>query len=87
MANKDNFYQYARITQPGVIRLILLLPSECLGADLYCSLIEVSLKDCDNNVVEHYVALSYVWGGAKLKGTILVDRKALEITHSLEVAL
>ncbi|CZR67932.1 uncharacterized protein PAC_17831 [Phialocephala subalpina] len=86
MANQENFYQYSAITQPDIIRLILLQPSEHLEAKLCCSLIDASLKGCDNDVVEH-VALSYVWGNASLKGSILVDGKHLEITHSLEQAL
>lgn len=37
--------------------------------------------------LEHYVALSYLWGDAILKGSILIDGKVLGITASLEMAL
>ncbi|KUJ16504.1 HET-domain-containing protein [Mollisia scopiformis] len=87
MANKSISYEYSKITQQGIIRLILLQPSPSHEAPLACSLIDVSLKDCDNDILEHYVALSYVWGDATQKGSISIDGKFLEITASLELGL
>jgi hypothetical protein len=86
MTDKETAYEYLKITQPGIIRLILLQPSD-IEAELHCSLVDASLKDCDNDVVEHYVALSYVWGDANQKGSISIDGKLLEITASLEMSL
>jgi hypothetical protein len=87
MADEDDTYEYSKITQPGIIRLILLQPSQDLEDGLHCFLIDTCLEDCYNDIVEHYVALSYVWGDASQKGSISVDGKTLEITASLEVAL
>ncbi|KAE8448841.1 hypothetical protein EG329_008843 [Mollisiaceae sp. DMI_Dod_QoI] len=87
MSNQENPYAYSKIIQSGIIRLILLQPSEDLEAELCCSLIDASLKDYDNDVVDHYVALSYVWGDATQKGSICVDGRFLEITASLQMAL
>jgi len=85
--DQRDVYQYSRITSQGTIRLILLQPSPDLGAAVECSLIEVSLEDCDHDITEHYVALSYVWGDANDKQVILVDGKGLVITASLDYAL
>ena len=63
----DRFYEYEKIGAEDTIRLILLQPSVDLEASIQCSLIRVTLEQCDKDVVEHYVALSYVWGDASDK--------------------
>ena len=47
----------------------------------------MSLKECNNHIAEHSIALSYVWGDARQNGSIDIDERSLEITTSLEVAL
>ena len=83
----DRFYEYEKIGAEDTIRLILLQPSVDLEASIQCSLIRVTLEQCDKDVVEHYVALSYVWGDATLRRQISVDGAKLEITASLDCAL
>ncbi|PMD32954.1 HET-domain-containing protein, partial [Hyaloscypha variabilis F] len=83
----DGFYEYEKIGAEDTIRLILLQPSVDLEASIQCSLIRVTLEQCDKDVVEHYVALSYVWGDATLRRQISVDGATLDITASLDCAL
>jgi hypothetical protein len=83
----DRVYEYAKITAEDIIRLILLQPSKDLEAGIQCSLICVTLDECDKDIAEHYIALSYVWGDATAKRQISVDGAKLEITASLDCAL
>ncbi|KAH6667815.1 heterokaryon incompatibility protein-domain-containing protein [Halenospora varia] len=87
MEDGNKIYEYSKITQLGTIRLILLHPSDDLEAGLSCSLIDARLQDCDDDVVEHYIAISYVWGEASENKSVLVDGKYLGITASLDQAL
>jgi hypothetical protein len=45
------------------------------------------LEECENDLVEHFVALSYVWGDSSQKGSISINGKTLAITASLALAL
>lgn len=83
----DETFKHTPITEPGVIRLIKLQPSQDLEAGLKCSLIHKSLEDCQYDIVDHFMALSYVWGDQTERGTISIDGKPLDITASLQRAL
>lgn len=76
-----------RLIEQGTVRLTLLQPSQDLEAGIQCSLLHTSLADCANDIVDHYVALSYVWGDQNDRRTISVDGKRLDITSSLDSAL
>jgi hypothetical protein len=65
-------YQYSRIIEPGVIRLIALQPPPDIEAPIQGSVIYGTLAEYDHDVVDHYVALSYVWGDE-------TDRRAVSI--------
>ena len=80
-------YQYQPIAASDTIRLIHLQPAPSLETEINCSLVHVSLKSCAEDILEHYVALSYVWGDASLQRTIVVDDRPLAITASLHCAL
>jgi hypothetical protein len=68
--------------------LILLEPSPTLTAPLQCSLLISTLLEYDEDIIDHYTALSYVWGDAIDKRTVSVDGKyCLEIIATLEQAL
>ncbi|KUJ09456.1 HET-domain-containing protein, partial [Mollisia scopiformis] len=58
-----------------------------LDAQVECSLICTTLSACDEDFIDHYTALSYVWGNAKLKKIILVEGLAFDVTLNLDVAL
>jgi hypothetical protein len=80
-------YQYTRLTEPDSFRLILLQPSRHLTAPLQLAILTATLSQYEDNIVDHYVALSFVWGNQKDTRTINVDSKQLEITASLDSAL
>ena len=80
-------YQYSKINQQGTIRLMLLQPSVDLNAVIKCSLIDATVEDCDYDITEHFVALSYVWGDSMNRSEMLVEGKRLSITASLDYAL
>jgi Heterokaryon incompatibility protein (HET) len=87
MDNQER-YHYTKLTNPDSFRLILLQPSPTLTAPLKCSLLISTLLEYDEDVIDHYTALSYVWGNAIGKRTISIDGKYfLEITATLEQAL
>jgi hypothetical protein len=81
------FYKYSSLTKDDSIRLIVLQPSEELAAGVQCSLIHTTLTECDDDISDHYIALSYVWGDEDDRSVIIVDGKRLNITASLESAL
>lgn len=83
----NGIYQYSPLAQEDGIRLIIIQPSSDLNAMVRCSLIQTSLFECEHDIVNHYTALSYVWGDATLQRTILVNGKKLYVTASLEEAL
>jgi hypothetical protein len=81
-------YQYSKLTLGvGAIRLILLQPSYDLEAEIHCSLFTTTLRECENDIAEHYVAVSYVWGNQVERSTIIIDGKQMSITASLDCAL
>ncbi|KAH6689931.1 heterokaryon incompatibility protein-domain-containing protein [Leptodontidium sp. MPI-SDFR-AT-0119] len=80
-------YQYQKLTEPDAIRLILLLPSDDLQSPLVCELISTTLSHYQNELLDHYTALSYVWGDPSLRATMKVAGRALSITASLDTAL
>jgi len=76
-----------KLVEPGAFRLIILHPSAKLRDPLHASLIKCNLSSYDNDIVDHYIALSYVWGSKELKSNITLDSQTLRITASLESAL
>jgi hypothetical protein len=87
MDNRE-LYHYTKLTNPDSFRLILLEPSLTPTAPLQCGLLISTLLEYDEDIIDHYTALSYVWGNANEKGTISIDGKYfLEITPTLEQAL
>lgn len=83
----QNYYEYTELVQPDAFRIILLQPSTVLASPIQCTLVTTTLLEYDNDIVDHYTALSYVWGDEKDKRTVVVDGKSLEITATLESAL
>jgi len=57
----ETTYSYTRLTDSDGIRLIVLSPSSDLEASVHCSLVHTSLTECDFDILEHYLALSYEW--------------------------
>lgn len=80
-------YLHTRLAEPDSFRLILLQPSPHLTAPLQLTIVTATLNQYEDDIVDNYVALSYVWENQKDTRKIDVDRKQLEITASLESAL
>ncbi|KAI9648541.1 hypothetical protein NHQ30_003176 [Ciborinia camelliae] len=69
------------VLEAGGIRLLALR----LGATgpLQYSLLHTVLTDCNSDMVDHFIALSYVWGDANLSGDIRVDGHLISVTANL----
>ncbi|KAH7311864.1 heterokaryon incompatibility protein-domain-containing protein [Rhexocercosporidium sp. MPI-PUGE-AT-0058] len=80
-------YQYRPIGDSDGIRLLELKPSSDFEATIDCSLVHTTLHECDEDLIDHYTALSYVWGDAKITTRITVEGLGLDITINLASAL
>ncbi|KAH6705398.1 heterokaryon incompatibility protein-domain-containing protein [Leptodontidium sp. MPI-SDFR-AT-0119] len=80
-------YQYRPIVEGDGIRLLELEPNSDFGATIQCSLIHTTLKEYDEDLINHYTALSYVWGDAKVTKSIMVEGFGVDITINLDSAL
>lgn len=80
-------FKYRSLIEPDSFRLILLEPSSSHTADLRCTLFHTRLSHCDRDIIDHYTALSYVWGDPTQTGSIYVDGHRFTITATLEAAL
>ncbi|KAF7893640.1 uncharacterized protein EAF02_001178 [Botrytis sinoallii] len=80
-------YQYTPLLEPDAFRIIVIHPALSIKSPLSCSLIHSTLFHYNQPVIDNYSALSYVWGDANNRRTILVDEKPLLVTASLDSAL
>ncbi|KAE9375132.1 HET-domain-containing protein [Stipitochalara longipes BDJ] len=80
-------YEYLSITDSDGIRLIVLQPSPDKAVPVHCSIIHTTLCRAQEDIYEHYTALSYVWGDANDTASISVDGRFLQVTKNLECAL
>ncbi|KAE8447289.1 hypothetical protein EG329_010847 [Mollisiaceae sp. DMI_Dod_QoI] len=85
--NASQTFQYQPITEPDGIRLLILHPAELKTAEVRCSLVHTTLSQCEYDVIDHYTALSYVWGDASILNSIWVNDRPLKITTNLHDAL
>lgn len=54
---------------------------------LQCSLIHTTLSQCEDEIIDHYTALSYVWGDATDTRTLWVNESPVQVTANLYAAL
>ncbi|KAL2062480.1 hypothetical protein VTL71DRAFT_6746 [Oculimacula yallundae] len=80
-------YKYRPIQGSDGLRLIELEPNSDLEAIVECSLSHTTLREYDEDLINHYTALSYAWGDAKNTKTIRVEGLAFDITLNLDSAL
>ncbi|KAE9973033.1 hypothetical protein EG328_004645 [Venturia inaequalis] len=80
-------FKYSPLPEPDGFRIILLQPSASRDTSLQCKLLHTTLSQCDRDIIDHYTALSYVWGNAAQRGSILIDGTFMDITATLESAL
>ena len=83
---EDEPFQYQERIGAGSIRLILIQPCPDVAAPLTCKLITTTLDEYDNSILDHYIALSYVWGDANDRRTVFINGKTLDITATLSLA-
>jgi hypothetical protein len=79
-------YRYLPITDHDGIRLIVLYPSADKAATVHCDMLHITLRQAQDEICDHYTALSYVWGDPDDTTTILVEGYSLRVTKSLECA-
>jgi hypothetical protein len=80
-------YKYRPLAESDAIGLYEIQPSRASRSILQDHLIHTTLTECRDEAIEHFIALSYVWGDASDTTTILADEKPLLATKTLEVAL
>ena len=80
-------FKYKPLTENDAIRLVVLHPAEKTSARLECSIEHGTLSQYNQNLINQYIALSYVWGDATTKREIVVDGCLLNITANLHSAL
>ncbi|KAF4960786.1 hypothetical protein FGADI_729 [Fusarium gaditjirri] len=80
-------FQYRPLEHRDSFRLLHLEPSLDHGADLKGSLHHATLSDCNYDLIEPYIALSYVWGDASQRGAIHLGGSTKDVTASLDAAL
>ncbi len=66
-------FNYRPLVEHDSIRVILLHPAEDPSAEVECTMEHVTLSEYNNNLIDHYTALSYVWGDSAEKHEIVVD--------------
>lgn len=95
MSTSPKVFQYEALTEKDGIRLITIPPKvsgnravTTVNSDAFqCSLIHTTLSQCEDEIIDHYTALSYVWGDATDTRTILVNEAPVEVTANLHAAL
>jgi hypothetical protein len=80
-------FQYERLTQPDTIRILQLQPSLDSSSSIHGILIAARLSDYNTDLIEHYVALSYVWGSLEDPQTIILNGRLFKVTRNLSNAL
>jgi hypothetical protein len=87
MGTLQSEYRYRTLEYADSIRLLRLNPAEDHKDDLRGSLLQTTLWDRSQNLLEPYTALSYVWGHSEKTHIIRLDDHHMGITASLDSAL
>jgi hypothetical protein len=85
--NSPEPYRHSPLKESDSFRVIELAPSGDQAATLQCDLFHTTLRQAREDIISHYIVLSYVWGDPELKATILVGGQQLNVTKSLDCAL
>jgi hypothetical protein len=80
-------FSYQPLTESDAIRLILLHPAPTVSTELECSIEHVTLSQYGQDLINHYTALSYVWGEPMDTKHILLNGSSFHITLNLDSAL
>jgi hypothetical protein len=80
-------FRYTDLSEPDSIRLLQLQPSTIPSSEIRCSLVHTTLAECEHDIIDHYMALSYVWGDPASLDGILIDGQPFNVTTNLFCAL
>ena len=80
-------FSYQPLIKSDAIRLILLHPAPIVSTELECSIEHATLSQYGQDLINHYTALSYVWGESMGTKQILVNGCSFHITSNLDSAL
>ena len=87
-------FRHEALTDGEGIRLLLLQPRSSSGTStsrtehsVRCDIVHTRLSYYENDLVDTFTALSYVWGDPQATRTIIINDKALSITENLFAAL
>lgn len=85
--DSQEVFQYSPLTASDAMRLVVIESSTNLAPPVRAAIVHTTLLERENDIVEHYIALSYVWGDQTNRSTILMNGHSLDITSSLGEAL
>lgn len=80
-------FVYKPLIATDEIRLLVLHPAADVSAPINYSLEHATLSQYEQDIINHYTALSYVWGDATDTREIHLEGFPFQITVSLESAL
>jgi hypothetical protein len=78
---------YRPLVEADAIRLAVVQPNRDRAAQIKCILEHATLAYYDDEVIDHFIALSYVWGDEDDTRDIIVDGYTVNVTANLEAAL
>jgi hypothetical protein len=84
---KAEDFQYTSLHTRDAIRLVTLHPSSDRNSLICCSIRETTLEECHHDTIDHFTAVSYVWGDRDDRTTISLNGAKFEVTKSLWEAL
>ncbi|EPE35036.1 hypothetical protein GLAREA_10731 [Glarea lozoyensis ATCC 20868] len=80
-------YQYQPLPAEVFIRVLCLHPSASMEDRVKCTISHKTLQQCQLDTIDHFSALSYVWGDAADPETIELEGYDFQVTRNLDSAL
>jgi hypothetical protein len=87
IATATSVLAYQPLPEADSIRLLLLEPASSENTELRCQIVQTTLSNCKQEIIDHYTALSYVWGDASKVRSIFVNDCPRDVTVNLYSAL
>jgi hypothetical protein len=81
-AASQQAFHYTPLYETDAIRLAILHPSQDRNSAISCALLQTTLESYDTDTINHYTALSYVWGDPSDQVDILVNNKRSNVTRN-----
>ncbi|CZR69412.1 uncharacterized protein PAC_19312 [Phialocephala subalpina] len=80
-------YGYSPLLEDDAIRVLLLYPTADVSAELKCAIEHITLSQYKKDLINHYTALSYVWGLSTELRHIVVNGCSFYVTPNLDSVL